>query len=404
MAFPLCAPGPRASAGRGAGQSSREAAGESAIDGPGSTTGGLAGLRILEIGDVAMFKQGVPAITELVWTGHRDHVEGVGSPTAFSVARLPALRQALDRAEFDLVVGHPPGEWLWSPARVAVLLRRFRQRAPALIVRSLGIRLLLRPTRTPLVIVDLADSAVIRRHNLPLLDRACVYFKRELPADRSKAFAGAVARDLPSRQQLAPPRFAAWCSKLAPISLAVSPIRAAEIASVTTAPPEKAVDVFFAGRVEASSRVRMAGLSELRALAGEGIRVDLVTERLDRREFYRRCARAWIAWSPEGHGWDCFRHYEAALCGSVPLMNRPSILRHAPLRRGEQALYYDVETGDLGRTVRAALADREKLSRMATAARDHVQRCHTLERLCEHVVRSGLAGGRAPLAGPGARD
>ena len=173
---------------------------------------------------------------------------------------------------------------------------------------------------------------------------------------------------------------------------------------MTTAPPEKAVDVFFAGRVEASSRVRMAGLSELRALAGEGIRVDLVTERLDRREFYRRCARAWIAWSPEGYGWDCFRHYEAALCGSVPLMNQPSILRHAPLRRGEHALYYDVETGDLGRTVRAALADREKLSRMATAARDHVQRCHTLERLCEHVVRSGLAAGRAPLAGPGARD
>ena len=65
MAFPLGAPGPRASAGRGAGQLSREAAGESAIDGPGSTTGGLAGLRILEIGDVAMFKQAVPAITEL---------------------------------------------------------------------------------------------------------------------------------------------------------------------------------------------------------------------------------------------------------------------------------------------------------------------------------------------------
>ena len=177
-----------------------------------------------------MFKQGVPAITELVWTGHRDHVEGVGSPTAFSVARLPALRQALDRAEFDLVVGHPPGGVaLESGARGRPAPPLPRQRAPALIVRSLGIRLLLRPTRTPLVIVDLADSAVIRRHNLPLLDRACVYFKRELPADRSKAFAGAVARDLPSRQQLAPPRFAAWCSKLAPISLAVSPIRAAEI-------------------------------------------------------------------------------------------------------------------------------------------------------------------------------
>ena len=383
---------------------SRPSTDENAVAGPGVPTGALAGLRILEIGDVAMFKQAVPAITELVWTGHRDDVEGVGPPTVFGLARLPALRQALDRAEFDLVVGHPPAELPWRPAHVAAMLRRFRQRAPALIVRSLGIRLLLRPTRTPLVILDLGDSPVIRRHNFALLDRARVYFKRELPADRWKAFTGTATRDLPTRQQRASPRLAGWCSKLAPISLAVSPLRAAEIASVTTPPPEKAVDVFFAGRVEASSTVRTTGLSELRSLRREGVSVDLVTERLDRREFYRRCARAWITWSPEGYGWDCFRHYEAPLCGSVPLMNQPSILRHAPLRAGEQALYYEVETGDLGRTVRAALEDRGRLSRMAAAARDHVQRCHTLERLCEHVVRSGLAGERTPRAGSDGQD
>jgi hypothetical protein len=351
-----------------------------------------------------MFKQGVPAVTELVWTGHRDDVEGVGPPTPFSLGRLPALRRALDRAEFDLVVGHAPPEAPWRPARVSTLLRRFGRRAPALVVRSLGIRLLLRPTRTPLAIVDLGDPPVLWRHNLALLGRARVYFKRELPADRWKAFAGAVARTLPSHQQPVSPRLAGWCAKLEPISLAVSPARAAEIAPATTPPPEKTVDVFFAGQVETSSTVRAAGLAELRALAREGVRVDLVTERLDRREFYRRSARAWISWSPEGHGWDCFRHYEAPLCRSVPLMNRPWILRHAPLLAGEHALYYDVETGDLARTVRAALADRAGLGRMAAAAREHVQRYHTLERLCEHVVRRCLGGDRLPREGLGDRD
>jgi hypothetical protein len=362
----------------------------------GTRPGSLSGLRILEIGDVAMFKQGVPSVTELVWTGVHDDIEGVGAPTAFGLRRLPALRRALDRAEFDLVVGHPPAAVPWQPGRVAALVRRFKRRAPAMFVRSLGVRLLLRPTRTPVAILDLGDLPIIRPHNFALLDRARIYFKRELPADRSKVFAGSADRGSTTPQP-ASPRLAGWCAKLSPISLAVSPARAADIASATTPSPEKIVDVFFAGRV-ASSPSRAAGLPELRALARDGVRIDLPTERLDRREFYRRCARAWITWSPEGYGWDCFRHYEAGLCESVPLMNRPSIVRHAPLRAGEHALYYELLPGDLARTARAALEDRAGLGRMATAARDHVLRYHTLERLCQHVVRSCLTGAGMPGA------
>jgi hypothetical protein len=171
----------------------------------------------------------------------------------------------------------------------------------------------------------------------------------------------------------------------------VSPLRAAEIECATASPPEKRVDVFFAGRLETSA-VRLAGVPELRALAREGVRVDLAPERLDRPEFYRRSARAWITWSPSGYGWDCFRHYEAPLCGSVPLINEPSIVRHAPFRAGEHALYYRVAPGELNRAVRTALADRRELARIAAAARDHVLRHHTLERVCEHVVRSCITG------------
>jgi hypothetical protein len=41
---------------------------------------------------------------------------------------------------------------------------------------------------------------------------------------------------------------------------------------------------------------------------------------------------------------------------------------------------------------------------MAAAAREHVQRYHTLERLCEHVVRRCLGGDRLPREGSGYRD
>jgi len=349
-----------------------------------------------------MFKQAAPAGTELVWTGHRDDVEGVGALTPFGLRQLPRLRRALDRAEFDLVIGHPPAEPPWHPARVARLLRRYGLRAPALVARGLGIRLLLRSTRTPLAIVDLADAPAISPHNVALLDRARVYFKRELPEDRRTLFDELVARGGPPGAGGS--RVAGWCAKLAPISLAVSPARADEIGLATTPPPGKSVDLFFAGRLD-TSPIRAAGLPELRALAREGMRVDVATERLPRPEFYRRCARAWIVWSPAGYGWDCFRHYEAPLCGSVPLMNQPSVERHAPLRAAEHALYYQVAPGDLGRVARAALEDRPKLGRMAAAAREHVLGHHTLERVCEHVAHACLsddAPARSVLPGSGA--
>ena len=56
--------------------------------------------------------------------------------------------------------------------------------------------------------------------------------------------------------------------------------------TATVSPTEKQVDVFFAGRLETSA-VRRAGVAELRALAQDGIRVDLASARLGRVEFYR---------------------------------------------------------------------------------------------------------------------
>ena len=127
------------------------------------------------------------------------------------------------------------------------------------------------------------------------------------------------------------------------------------------------------------------------ALRDGGVAIDAPEERLARPVFYRRAARAWLTWSPEGLGWDCFRHYEAAAGGSVPLINQPSIERHAPLLNGVHAVYYDVEPGGLTRAVRAALADRAQLGRMGLAAAAHVAAHHTAATLGRYVVETTLA-------------
>jgi glycosyltransferase involved in cell wall biosynthesis len=125
-------------------------------------------------------------------------------------------------------------------------------------------------------------------------------------------------------------------------------------------------------------------------MRSEGLVLDAPETPLPRAEFYERCARAWLVWSPEGLGWDCFRHYEAAAAGSVPLINQPTIERHQPLIGGEHAVYYDPEPGGLTRAVRAALADRPTLARIAAAGQAHVLEHHTPEAIARHIVRTAL--------------
>src|SRR4029453_1836066 len=109
--------------------------------------------------------------------------------------------------------------------------------------------------------------------------------------------------------------------------------------------------------------------------------LEIAEGQLSLQDFYRRCAQAWIVWSPEGLGWDCFRHYEALGCGSVPVINQPTIERHQPLLGGEHAVYYDPVPGELTRTIVAALADKDRLRAMARAGKSHVMTHHTQDAL-----------------------
>lgn len=343
-------------------------------------------LRILEIGDYCMFKGVMPANTTLIRTsGRGSAAAAAGRP--FGMRTLFFLWDALRRGRYDLIVCYPAAQPLWA-ARSGAVRALWRWLATA--VRqpaAFGLQSLRVPTITPIAALDYADSPLIGRQNFFLLDRCRVYFKRELPGDHSKTFLGAVPEFSVSPGIWRSPFVLRNLGKLRPISVGIPD---ATLCALPHGSMEKTVDVFFAGKTDRST-IRRDGLERLRA---SGVRVDLAEPGLPIEEYLARCARAWLTWSPEGFGWDCFRHYEAPVAGSVPLISRGGAERYCPLEEGVHAFYYDVEGDGLVRAVAGALGDRERLKRMAQVGRAYVLRHFTHRALCDYVLRCcGMAAG-----------
>jgi len=375
----------------------------------------LASARILEIGDHDYFKEQYPERTTLLWTGARPSRNlPRESYLDCSIGRFLAETLATRQDSYDVVVAYATNQSPWHPRYWLRSLARSPLEPATALSRVFGVWLLrFRALGVPLVVLDMQDGFTIGRSNHRLIDRAKLYFKRELPVDHWHVFHGTAHPGLPTLRIRARARWQSRLAKLRPISLGLwvlsSPegwrrISRRESAILTEDPDAaaplaveqifeaKTADIFFSGSVERSSTLRPAGLEQLRNLAKRGFVVDLPTERLPKAEYYRRMSQAWLTWSPEGLGWDCYRHYEACQCLSVPVINYPTIIRHRPLEEGRHAVYYAPEGEGLTRAVEAALADKARLKRMALAGRDHVLRRHSPAAFCDRVLRAALAG------------
>lgn len=334
-------------------------------------------LRILEIGDENLFKSTVPEQTDFYWTGYR--ARGKIAIALGPANLLKALRK-LRRGEYDLLALHVPLYPPWHPRVLLTVLRDWRLAALRGLFAVFGWWLIQRFHHTPIVAIDLNDSFGIGRHAFRLIDVSRVYFKRELPADRWQVFYRSGHANLPGLRWRKKRKNLQRVSKLRPLSYG-SPNLVPRLASI-----DKTADVFFAGAVVGNSTVRSRGVDELLALRKEGYVIDIPERRLDMAEFHRRVARAWLAWSPGGLGWDCSRHYEIAWLGTVPLMNYPTIERDMPLRNGEHCILHGVEPGELAFAVRAALADKPRLARMGATAAEHGFSHHTSKARAERVA------------------
>ena len=280
----------------------------------------------------------------------------------FGFGRLVALERSLGRGQWDVIACHVPIRPL-----------------PRLGARAFAYRRLLRPGGPPLIGLDFNDEQALTPTALAVLARCDLYFKRELPLDRRALLPGGTAAQQALLERCG--------HKIRPVSLGLAPWRLDDLPAEA---PDKSVDIFFAGAIRDGNAVRRQGAALLARLAGEGYRVDLADERLSRAEYLARMARAWLAWSPEGLGWQCFRHFEALAAGSVPLINRPRIELPDPLLPGEHCLTYEPAGDDLLRVARAALADKERLGRMAAAGRSLVMRRHLHRQVADGILEQAM--------------
>lgn len=343
-------------------------------------------LSILEVGGNVLFKSTYPNQTELIWAGGRPP-SSMADATATPEVMLRVLRD-LNAGRYDVVVAYPP---LYSPAHPRQWGRSFFYRPwrPwSALTRGWGTSYLrFGSSATPLVVVDFEDGPSIGSPMAALLDRAKLAFKRELPTDRWRLLSGVAHAYLPT------PRVrhsATWARRLASIRPINLPIRYAEEEFASNAFPDKTTDVFFAGAVALNSTLRVDGRAELERMRDLGLAIDCPDQRLPFREFCARMSHAWLTWSPEGLGWQCFRHAEACLLHSVPVINYPTIVRATPLEEGMHAFYYPPEPGELTQTILRALADKQRLKRMACSARAYAAAHFTIKACCDYILAAAL--------------
>ena len=349
-----------------------------------------ASARILEIGDFHYVKDQYPERTTLLWTGGRPPRLGRSNYFDCTPGRFVRTIAEVRAGRYDLVVAYLGLRSPWHPRNWLRALAAEPMRPFSALSRVSGVSWLrFVSIPAPFVALDMNDAFIMGRHNFFLLDKADLVFKRELPVDRWHILCHSVHPMLPTRRIRRQPRWQQRLAKIQPIAL---PSPVIDTGSLRPGEfPQKTVDVFFSGNVAENSWVRRTGMAELEELAKRGVKVEVAAERLPPEEFRARLARAWLAWSPSGFSWECFRTSEAAQCLAVPVLNYPTVELHRPLLDGRHVIYYNPEPGGLVRAVETALSDKERLEQMANAAREHVLRHHTPRALVDHVIECGLA-------------
>ena len=150
------------------------------------------------------------------------------------------------------------------------------------------------------------------------------------------------------------------------------------------------IDVFFAGAVNCEQR--RASIDRVRELEGQGYRIKIVEGHLPFAEYLALMSRSWLTLSPQGYGYNGFRHYEAMLVGSVPLINRsdPPIVND--FHHGDNCFLYSLADADIQKVVKGALIDKPRLLRMTEGLWAFVVQHHSMNAIGRYLLRRALEG------------
>ena len=335
-------------------------------------------LCILEIGRIPLFKSVYPDQTTWIRTGS-SLVQAGDRYVTFQAgfASVVNLLWKVGRGRFQIIL--LPAVDIEFPADATLTKKILRHSIAAVACLRLSrwlAQILLRPKQNVIAFLDISDFPRIASVTRDIVPQTLCYFKRELYPTVS--FSGE------SDQKW-------WTERTEPISLP---------APVSFEPPliPKQTDVFFSGNIY--TPVREAGLRVLETLASGGLKIDILRERIPHEEYMQRMAASWLVWSPSGFGWDCYRHYEACLAKSVPVIDSPSAERVLWLKDRKHCFYYGRSEGELAETIRNALVEKQRLAEMGNQARQHVIENHSraalvrymLNRIDRRLIASGRPG------------
>lgn len=324
-------------------------------------------MRVLEISRPGLFKALLPEGTVWVRWGTPLTAQEQYQPQPLTLRRLLDILWSLRAKTFDLIVlpsVHPDHSYDQPRFKVGAkhaLEGIASSPAAALLHRLIG--------STAYVIMDIRDETCICETSIRLFPHHLWYFKRELDFSQTTRL-----------------------SKVRPLPLFLPDEHQ------VAAPVEKSIDLLFAGTV--CNEIRAKALEAARRLADRGFRVLLPTTPLPYAEFMAAMARSWLVLSPEGYGWDCYRHYEACLAFSVPVINLPSYRRKLYLEQDMHCLYYDPHRDDLVAFLVDALGRKDRLERMARAGHLHVLAQHTRSALARYILRECTGGESQPTSIP----
>jgi hypothetical protein len=125
---------------------------------------------------------------------------------------------------------------------------------------------------------------------------------------------------------------------------------------------DKEYDVCFAGAL--NSNARQFAVDTLKRLADYDLNIYIPSENLDKKSYCQMLQKSWLALSPEGIGFHCFRHYEAMAMGAVPLINFPETDLITCHEDAVDVLFFNLKFEDFKEKIMNSLRDKEMLMKI----------------------------------------
>jgi len=294
----------------------------------------------------------------------------LGTRSKGLVRRFPAIVARVCSGKYDLIV-LPAIDFRW--AYDDTFTKRAVRRIVSAVLRfrpiSACVNRLLSRRATRVIVLDRYDSHETLADYLRCVTCARYYFKTNLrETDNNRTYTITKGRE---------------CQfKFLPYWIAIENYQG-------HGRPDKEIDVFFAGAV--NSEQRRVAIDRVRRLESEGFRIKIVEGHLPFAEYLSLMSRSWLTLSPQGYGYNGFRHYESMLVGSVPVINLPDPPIVHDFRHGRNCFLYSPAGEDLTQVIKDALSDKSRLLRLAAGLPEFVVGQHSMRAVGSYLLREALA-------------